>query len=190
MICVAVSRGTAVTARAGSRKVGAPGRLKIWHPFEPILFQFSISEWAGEIFEKNAQIAGNFRRNSFACVNLSFPATHFWLFECRLSVLYSLGSRASARPARMSRHSYRPAMPFAARYASVSTSQCEFVLIHPLGLFFLNKSKGKEGSPYILKIFVLRYEKCCIPRHMYKRFKFKVINFMNDDHCTTWPTYC
>ena len=148
-------------------------------------FKFQFQTGLAKFLKNHTQIVDNFRRNSFACGNLSLPAIHCRLFQRRLSVLYSLVPLVSARPARLSRPQDGAAVSSVVRYVSVSTSQCEFVLIRPLSSFTLNKSKSNERSRYILKIFVLSFETCCIHRHMHNRFKLKVINFINDDHCIT-----
>jgi len=49
------------TRKAGPRQVGAPGRLILWHPFEPILFKLFWHRTA------HAQTMDNFQTNSFAC---------------------------------------------------------------------------------------------------------------------------
>ena len=54
-------------------KMCAPGRIVIRRPFKPTEF--------AKLFRARSQITYNFRRNSFACGNLSLLAPNFRLFQ-------------------------------------------------------------------------------------------------------------
>jgi hypothetical protein len=86
---------------AGPRHVGTPGRLIIWLPLKQIFFKsFRRRTWLAKFLRARAPITDNFRRNSFACGNLSLLAPHFILYQWRLSAPYRLVLREAARLAR------------------------------------------------------------------------------------------
>jgi hypothetical protein len=67
-------------SRVVPRHLGAPVRLIIWSHLNPILLKLLRHRTELE----RAQTANNFRRNSFACGNLSFLTAHFGVVQWSL----------------------------------------------------------------------------------------------------------
>jgi len=86
--------------RDGPRNVSAPGILIIWGPLKLIFCKlFRPTTGLEKLFMARFQTEGNFRRNSFACRNLSLQAPYFRVLKWRTNAHYWLVSRAVARDA-------------------------------------------------------------------------------------------
>jgi hypothetical protein len=125
--------------------VGVPGRLINWRPFKPIHFKlFWPRTGLAKFMWMRAQTANNFRRNSFACGNLSVPASYIRLFQWYLGARYTLGPWEAAR---LASHIFPP---------GVQQDWTEHKRLHPQEMY-IERMYGKGQITCLKNINNLNY---------------------------------
>ena len=137
------------TVMASSRHVRAPGRLIIWCPFKPLRFKlFWPRIGLVKFISVCTQIADNFWRNYFACVNWSLLALYFQLIQWYLCT-HTLAPWAAARLTHLlEQHSHH----CNARHEKKCTRIC----------------RGKTNFPNMFPAIFTAY--CIIYMHQYCRY--------------------
>jgi hypothetical protein len=78
---------------------GCPGQAKIWLPSKPIFFQlFGLGQGWRTFLRVHVHIAGNLRKNSFACGKPLFTSTVFPIFPWHRSVQVGVPCICSVGP--------------------------------------------------------------------------------------------